>query len=163
MDGGVSMKCVFRQKTYVGEYKLEAKEKCITHYSGWETVFGWDIVKNEKAEEVSDEVIFACEIEHPQLKAGEKFFISKLNKSVTIKDKMRCDTGEIVYYIEDKVLPINEEVKENFMKEFGDKTIQEIEGLKDEINLLKETEKRFNKYKKEYKYKNRFFNFKKEK
>ena len=88
---------------------------------------------------ISDEILGKYEVEIPLLKQGEYFFLADIEKEVIIQSRVRSSDGSVVYYVRDEVVE----------KESESVPIEEYNSLK----------KEFEKYKKEYKYKHRFFNF----
>ena len=101
---------------------------------------------------ISDKVIGTYDIEIPMLEVGDEFFLHDIQEVVKVKSKMRSSDGFITYYVEDKVVE-TENTKKSY-KECREK----IEHYKYEKEKFEDLEKRFEDYKREYKYKNRFFN-----
>ena len=91
---------------------------------------------------LSDKVIGTYDIEIPMLEKGEEFFLHNIDKVVKIKNRMRSTDGSITYYVEDEFVE-TENSKKSY--EFCANKIAQYEEFMD--------------YKKEYKYKHRFFNF----
>lgn len=109
---------------------------------------------------ISDKVIGTYDIEIPMLEVGDEFFLHDIQEVVKVKSKMRSSDGSITYYAEDKVVET-----ENTKKTYAE-CRQKIEHYKYEKEKFEDLEKRLNtckeeleKYKREYKYKHRFFNF----
>lgn len=109
---------------------------------------------------ISDKVIGTYNIEIPMLEVGNEFFLHDIQEIVKIKSKMRSSDGSITYYVEDKVVET-----ENTKKTYAE-CRQKIEHYKYEKEKFEDLEKRLNackeelaEYKREYKYKHRFFNF----
>ena len=76
------------------------------------------------------------------LEEGEKFFLKDIEKVVKIKSRMRSTDGSTTYYVEDEIVE-TENSKNSY--EFCANKISQFEE--------------FMKYKEEYRYKHRFFNF----
>ena len=109
---------------------------------------------------ISDKVIGTYNIEIPMLEVGDEFFLHDIQEVVKIKSKMRSSDGSITYYAEDKAVET-----ENTKKTYAE-CRQKIEHYKYEKEKFEDLEKRLNtckeelaEYKREYKYKHRFFNF----
>lgn len=91
---------------------------------------------------ISDKMIGTYDIEIPMLEKGEEFFLEDVEKVVKIKNRMRSTDGSITYYVEDEIVE-TENSKKSY--EFCANKVAQFE--------------KFMKYKEEYKYKHRFFNF----
>ena len=91
---------------------------------------------------LSDKVIGTYDIEIPMLERGEEFFLEDIEKVVKISKRMRSSDGSITYYVEDEIVE-TENSKKSY--EFCANKVAQFEE--------------FMKYKEEYKYKHRFFNF----
>ena len=109
---------------------------------------------------ISDKVIGTYDIEIPMLEVGDEFFLHDIQEVVKVKSKMRSSDGSITYYTEDKVVET-----ENTKKTYAE-CRQKIEHYKYEKEKFEDLEKRLDackkelaEYKREYKYKHRFFNF----
>ena len=109
---------------------------------------------------ISDKVIGTYDIEIPMLEVGDEFFLHDIQEVVKVKSKMRSSDGSITYYVEDKVIET-----ENTKKTYTE-CRQKIEHYKYEKEKFEDLEKRLDtckeelaEYKREYKYKHRFFNF----
>ena len=109
---------------------------------------------------ISDKVIGTYNIEIPMLEVGDEFFLHDIQEVVKIKSKMRSSDGSITYYAEDKVVET-----ENTKKTYAE-CRQKIEHYKYEKEKFEDLENRLDackeelaEYKREYKYKHRFFNF----
>ena len=94
--------------------------------------------------EIEDKIIGTYDVEIPMLEIGDKFFLDDIQEMVVIRDRMRSTDGSIVYYVEDKYIDT----------EYSKKL---YELCMEKISFYKELQE----YKKEYKYKHRFFNFRK--
>lgn len=138
------VKSIFRQREVIGEYINGIYPSSLSWFQGTENV-------------VSDNLIGEYDIEIPILEEGELFFLSDINRIVKIKSRMRSSNGAIVYYDLDKIVSIND-VETNKLGDYIYKI--KYEEIKNNFNKLYE---KFNDYKKEYKYKHRFFNFKQNK
>lgn len=101
---------------------------------------------------ISDKVIGSYDVEIPMLEIGDKFFLHDIQEIVIIKNRMRSSDGSIIYYVEDKAVET-----ENTKKTYAE-CVEKITYHKCEKEKLEKLEKEFEDYKKEYKYKNRFFN-----
>lgn len=102
--------------------------------------------------EISDEEIGRYDIEIPLLEVGDEFFLHDIQKVVVIKSRLRSSDGSITYYVEDVTVETENTQKS---KEIADKKVEKWNHEEEEIQKLK---KEFEDYKREYKYKNRFFN-----
>ena len=108
---------------------------------------------------ISDKVIGTYDIEIPMLEVGDEFFLCDIQEVIKVKSKMRSSDGFITYYVEDKVVET-----ENTKRTYSE-CRQKIEHYKYEKEKSEDLEKKlkackeeFEKYKREYKYKHRFFN-----
>lgn len=89
---------------------------------------------------ISDEKIGEYNINIPVLEIDEEFFLENIGQIVNIRKRLRSSDDSIIYYIDDKIVETEDNKK----------------SIVDKYNDL---EKKFNNYKREYKYKNKFFNF----
>ena len=146
-----TVKSVFRQREVEKLHEL--------HYYGGD-YFGFyrsdsnvklGTIANEE-NVISDKVIGTYDIEIPMLEIGDEFFLHDIQEVVKIKNNMRSSDGSITYYVEDKVVET-----ENTKKSYAE-CREKIEHYKYEKEKFEDLEKRFEDYKREYKYKNRFFN-----
>ena len=90
---------------------------------------------------IADDVIVEYDIDIPLLEKNEEFFLADIMQIVVIKKRLRSSDGSITYYVEDDIVETEDQKKK-------------LEEMYDE--LLRE----FRDYKREYKYKNKFFNSK---
>ena len=140
-----SYRSIFRQKYYEKLYEIEKD------YSS--NIFG-NVYKRECfGALLKEEIICTCDVEIPLLESGEQFFITDIQKEVTIKSRMRSSDGSVTYYVEDELVDT----------ENTEKTLREcdeiLSGKKDlEIEYGK-LHGKFKDYVKQYKYKHRWFNF----
>lgn len=88
---------------------------------------------------IADDVIGEYDIDIPLLEKNEEFFLADIMQIVVIKKRLRSSDGSITYYVEDEIVETEDQKKK-------------LEEMYDE--LLRE----FRDYKREYKYKNKFFN-----
>lgn len=102
--------------------------------------FGGTYLK-ETDEVISDEIIGEYDINIPLLEKNEEFFLSDIVQIVVIKKRLRSSDGSITYYVEDEIVETEDQKK------------------KFEDDMYNELRREFRDYKREYKYKNRFFNF----
>ena len=93
---------------------------------------------------IADDVIGEYDIDSPLLEKNEEFFLADIMQIVVIKKRLRSSDGSITYYVEDDIVETEDQKKK-------------LEEMYDE--LLRE----FRDYKREYKYKNKFFNSKSDK
>ena len=93
---------------------------------------------------IADDVIGEYDIDIPLLEKNEEFFLADIMQIVVIKKRLRSSDGSITYYVEDDIVETEDQKKK-------------LEEMYDE--LLRE----FRDYKREYKYKNKFFNSKSDK
>lgn len=110
-----------------------------------------EVIGNEK-HVISDKEIARYDIEIPMLNVGDEFFLHDIQKVIRIKSKMRSSDGSITYYAEDQIVET-----ENTKKSY-DECTEKIEHYGYEKEKYEKLEKEFEEYKKEYRYKNRFFN-----
>lgn len=106
-------------------------------------LFGETYLK-ETDEVISDEIIGEYDIDIPLLERNEEFFLSDITQIVKIEKKLRSSDGSITYYIQNEIVEIEDQKKK----------------FEDAYNELR---KKFCDYKREYKYKKKFFNFKSDK
>lgn len=102
-------------------------------------------------------VIGEYNIDAPPLEVGEEFFLCDIKELVKIDRKCRNSDGSFTYYIEDKYI---ETENTKLSKEKCEKDFDKYCACVDELDKLR---KEFHDYKREYKYKHRFFNFKQNK
>lgn len=93
---------------------------------------------------ISDEIIGEYDIDIPLLEKDEEFFLSDIVQIVKIKKRLRSSDGSITYYIQDEIVETKDQKKK-------------LEDVYDELRA------EFDAYKKEYKYRKKFFNFKSDK
>lgn len=103
-------------------------------------LFGGTYLK-ETDEVISDEIIGEYDINIPLLEKNEGFFLSDNVQIVVIKKRLRSSDGSITYYVEDEIVETEDQKK------------------KFEDDMYNKLRREFRDYKREYKYKNRFFNF----
>lgn len=153
-----SVKSIFRQREIEKLYELH-------YYSGG--YFGLSCrerdvslkTKSNTENVISDKAIGTYDIEIPMLEVGDEFFLHDIQEVVKVKSKMRSSDGSITYYVEDKVVET-----ENTKKTYAEcrEKIEHYKYEKEKFEELNEKlaslEKEFDDYKREYKYKNRFFN-----
>lgn len=144
------VKSIFRQREVEKLYRLKLSE----YYSSGYTTYSSRSVEFEANEEIilSDKEIGRYDIEIPMLEVGDEFFLHDIQEVVVIKSKMRSSDGSVTYYVEDKIIE-TENTKESY--EECNKIVGDYDNQEKEIKKLKEE---FEDYKREYKYKNRFFN-----
>ena len=94
----------------------------------------------ETDEVISDKIIGEYDINIPLLEKNEEFFLSDIAQIVVIKKRLRSSDGSITYYVKDEIVETEDQ-----KKKFED--------------MYNELRREFRDYKREYKYKNRFFNF----
>ena len=152
-----TVKSIFRQRELEKLYELKY---CGTYYIFIHREPNVNLVSVSNTENViSDKVIGTYDIEIPMLEVGDEFFLHDIQEVVKVKSKMRSSDGSITYYVEDKVVET-----ENTKKTYAE-CRQKIEHYKYEKEKFEDLEKRldackeeFAEYKREYKYKHRFFN-----
>ena len=132
------MKSIFRQREVEKIYGIKHNNEIILET---ETV---QVIDDIKRCVLSDKVIGTYDIEMPMLEIGEEFFLDDIGELVRVKKRMRSSDGSITYYVEDKVTET-------------ERTQKSYEFCVNRISQFEE----FMKYKEEYKYKHRFFNFRK--
>lgn len=154
-----TVRSIFRQKEIEKLYEL--------HYYGG-SFFGLHRIESDVKlrttsntdNVISDKIIGTYDIEIPMLEIGDEFFLHDIQEVVKIKSKMRSSDDSITYYVENKVVET-----ENTKKTYAE-CRQKIEHYKYEKEKFEDLEKRLDackeelaEYKREYKYKHRFFNF----
>lgn len=102
---------------------------------------------------LSHKIIGEYNIDGPPLKVGEEFFLCDIKKLVKIHKRCRNSDGSFTYYIEDEYI---ETENTKLSKEKCEKDFDRYCAYVDELDKLR---REFRDYKREYKYKNRFFNF----
>ena len=146
-----AVKSIFRQREIEKIYKLKVSEHHQYGMYSFHTVRSIVGIGNEEVV-ISDKEIGRYDIEIPMLEIGDEFFLHDIQEIIVIKNKMRSSDGSVTYYVEDKVIETAntkksyEECKEEV--KYWDCEKEKFERLKME----------FEDYKREYKYKNRFFN-----
>ena len=133
------MKSIFRQREVERIYGIKHNNEIILET---ETV---QVIDDIKRCVLSDKVIGTYDIEMPVLEIDEEFFLDDIGEVVRVKKRMRSSDGSITYYVEDKVTET-------------ERTQKSYEFCVNRISQFEE----FMKYKEEYKYKHRFFNFRKQ-
>lgn len=133
------MKSIFRQREVERIYGIKHNNEIILET---ETV---QVIDDIKRCVLSDKVIGTYDIEMPVLEIDEEFFLDDIGEVVKVKKRMRSSDGSIIYYVEDKVTET-------------ERTQKSYEFCVNRISQFEE----FMKYKEEYKYKHRFFNFRKQ-
>lgn len=88
---------------------------------------------------IADDVIGEYDIDIPLLEKNEEFFLADIMQIVVIKKRLRSSDGSITYYVEDEIVETEDQKKK--LEEMYDESLRE-----------------FRDYKREYKYKNKFFN-----
>ena len=153
-----TVKSIFRQREIEKLYELRYLGTSWFYPQTEQDVALSAISNNENI--ISDKVIGTYDIEIPTLEVGDEFFLHDIQEVVKIKSKMRSSDGSITYYVEDKVIET-----ENTKKTYAE-CRQKIEHYKYEKEKFEDLEKRLDackeelaEYKREYKYKHRFFNF----
>lgn len=131
------VKSVFRQREIEKKYMLTQR---FIHWREHDMIVETRIGDGE----IEDKIIGVYNVEIPMLEIGDKFFLDDIQEVVEIRDRMRSTDGSIVYYVKDKYIET----------EYSKKS---YELCMEKIAFHKELQK----YKKEYKYKHRFFNFRK--
>ena len=149
------VKSIFRQKEYEKIWVLRAVN--CHYYTEHKIEYERNVLLDEP---LSDLIVGEYDIEIPLLEVGDKFFLCDIEKEVKIESRMRSSDGSITYYVEDKLV---ETENTKLSKEKCEKELEDMDyyknnffGLEKAFNELKE---KFDDYKKEYKYKNKFFNF----
>lgn len=155
------VKSVFRRREVEKIYEVCAK--CDGGYWG-DRVYVPVIAWNHNV--ITDKVIGTYDIEIPLLEPGECFYLDDIEEEVIIDKRMRSSDGSIVYYAKDKAVKTDNTdssyhdclariEKMNHDEEEFKKTKWELEIYKTKLKILRDE---YEKYKEDYKYKNRFFN-----
>lgn len=153
-----TVKSIFRQREIEKLYELRYLSNSWFYPRIEQDVALSAIGNNENV--ISDKVIGTYDIEIPMLEIGDEFFLHDIQEVVKVKNKMRSSDGSITYYVEDKIVET-----ENTKKTYAE-CRKKIEHYKYEKEKFEDLEKRLDackeelaEYKREYKYKHRFFNF----
>lgn len=156
------VKSIFRQRELEKMYEVSIKRGTYSMFHSWcddrslSVDLGTDYHSNNV---ISDKIIGSYDIEIPMLEVGDEFFLHDIEEVVTIDKRMRSSDGSITYYVKDKYVDTENSLKSK--EECRNKiALYGLEKEKfDELNeKLASLEKEFEDYKREYKYKNRFFN-----
>ena len=132
------VKSIFRQREIEGKYKrVEIFQAHGDNFSYYYNLSATDNI-------ISDKIIGEYDIKITLLEPGETFYLHDIKECVVIDKRMRSSDGSITYFVKDKIIET-----ENTKKSYEKCMKREYEKL---------TEK-FQDYKREYKYKHRFFNF----
>lgn len=131
------VKSIFRQREIEKKYMLTQR---LAYWREYDMIVETRIGDGE----IEDKIIGVYNVEIPMLEIGDKFFLDDIQEVVEIRDRMRSTDGSIVYYVKDKYIET----------EYSKKS---YELCMEKIAFHKELQE----YKKEYKYKHRFFNFRK--
>lgn len=150
-----TVKSIFRQREVEKLYQINMVERERYFSNEYEI----KVVQNFYSEPLSDKVIGEYNVEIPLLEVGDNFFLHDIEQMVTIKNRMRSSDGSITYYIEDKLVETENtrKSKEKCDAEFADK-IDYKNRFFSMQKSYKELQEKFDQYKEEYKYKNKFFN-----
>ena len=132
------VKSVFRQREVEGKYeRVEVFREHGDYFSYYYKLSASDNI-------ISDKIIGEYDIEIPLLEPGETFYLHDIKECIVIDKRMRGSDGSITYFTKDKIVET-----ENTKKSYEKCMIAECKRIKEE----------FDDYKREYKYKHRFFNF----
>ena len=145
-----TVKSIFRQREIEKLYRLEIVESALLGYF-YNSTSAVQARGNEERV-ISDKEIGRYDIEIPMLEVGDEFFLHDIQEVVVIKSKMRSSDGSVTYYVKDKIVET-----ENTKKSYEECT-KKVEHWDYEKERFEKLEKKFEDYKREYKYKNRFFN-----
>lgn len=133
-----AVKSIFRQREVEGEYKrVEVFQVYGDNFNYYYNLSASDNV-------ISDNIIGEYDIAIPLLEPGETFYLHDIKECVVRDRRMRGSDGSITYFVKDKIIET-----ENTKKSYEKCINREFEELKE----------KFEDYKREYKYKHRFFNF----
>ena len=106
---------------------------------------------------IEEKVIGEYDIDSSPLDIDDEFFLCDIGKTIKIKKRVRNSDNSFTYYVEDELVETeNTKIsKEKCYKEFDKhcSAVDEFEALKEE----------FDTYKRKYKYRKKFFNFKSDK
>ena len=148
------VKSVFRQRKIEKIYKIGIEYESFIHKK--EQIV---IADTNDKNILSDEVIGTYDVDIPILNIGEEFFLCDINKNVKIKNRMRSSDGSITYYVEDEY--IETENTQQTHDECQHK-LELWEYWQEKYNNLKlkynDLELEYIKYRREYRYKNKYFN-----
>lgn len=148
---GDTVKSIFRQREIEKIYKLEVNEYHQYGMYSFHTTISVVGIGNEEVV-ISDKEIGRYDIEIPMLEIGDEFFLHDIQEIIVIKNKMRSSDGSVTYYAEDKV------VETANSKKSYEECKEEVKHWNYEKEKFERLKMEFEDYKKEYKYKNRFFN-----
>lgn len=146
-----TVKSIFRQREIEKIYKLEVNEHHQYGMCSFHTTRSIVGIGNEEVV-ISDKEIGRYDIEIPMLEIGDEFFLHDIQEIIVIKNKMRSSDGSVTYYAEDKV------VETANSKKSYEECKEEVKHWNYEKEKFERLKMEFEDYKKEYKYKNRFFN-----
>ena len=149
-----TFRSVFRQRKVEKIYCIDIERKKDYVFSSENYKL---FIKDKDLNVLSDDVVGTYDVEIPLLEPGDKFYLNDINEAVVIKERMRSSDGSIVYYCEDKLIE-TENTKESFEKCQIQK--EKFDKLLEENNKLEELKRGFSSYRRRYKYKHRWFNFK---
>lgn len=154
-----TVKSIFRQREVEKLYELKYYGTSFIFSTYVESDVGLSAIANED-KILSDKIIGTYDIIFPMLEIGDEIFLHDIQETVKVKNRMRSDDGSIIYYVEDKVLE-TENTKKSYAEcrekiEHYKYEKEKFDNLESRLNSCKEE---FEKYKREYKYKHRFFNF----
>ena len=133
-----AIKSIFRQREIERIYVLDYQDYGILYEMQHKKMTSDGCEKRV----ISDKVIGTYDIEMPMFEIGEEVFLQDIEEAVKIKKRMRNTDGSVVYFVEDKIVE-TENTRKSY--EYCAKKISQFEE--------------FMKYKEEYKYKHKFFNF----
>ena len=102
---------------------------------------------------IEEKIIGEYDIDSPPLDIDDEFFLCNMGKLVKIKKRIRNSNNSFTYYVEDELV---ETENTKISKEKCDKAFYRYCSAVEGFDTL---QKNFDDYKREYKYKHRFFNF----
>jgi hypothetical protein len=131
------MKYIFRQKVYELAPRVVMQKDIFGGYS-------YPAIEDVKTQ-VEDVLVCECDISEPMLKCGDVIYLHSLSEKVVVEDVVRSDDETTVCYITSRE-------NKHHLYEF---TLNNCEKV---VAYGKNAKEELGEYKKQYKYKHRFFN-----
>lgn len=151
-------KSIFRRKEFEKIYEYGIREYIQLDKDFFMSTWGCKMIESEEPSsncfltEIADKELETCNIEMPMLEIGDEFFLHNIQELVKIKKRYRSSEGSVIYYVEDKFVETENTQKSKEL------TNKRLDNWKHDEKAIKKLKKEFEDYKKEYKYKHRFFN-----
>lgn len=140
------MATTFRRKTFEKIYTVEKRPYFIVADNKFE-----DRLKLcSDVKEISDDVLYTSILSNT-FNVGEKVYLEEMDEFATIKEIIKSTKGDTVYYVTDKIIETENTLQSKQLTELQVAN----DNLQKKFNFL---QNKFEDYKREYKYKHRFFN-----